>query len=130
MSIPGVGPLIATALVLAVGYTRQFKTARDLSAWLGLTPGQYCTGGKTKLTGISERGNAYILTLLVHGARVSCLHLDRSKDRLGVWLDQAASQLHHNKMVVALANKMARIAWVILTKTGSLYERRDPRFAV
>ena len=129
-SIPGVGPLIATALVSAVGDARQFKTARDLSAWLGLTPGQYSTGGKTKLTGISKRGNTYVRTLFIHGARASCQHLDRSKDRLGVWLDQAAARLHHNKLVVALANKMARIAWVILTKAGSLYERRDPRFAV
>lgn len=128
VSIPGVGQLTATALVAAVGDARQFKTARDLSAWLGLTPGQYSTGGKTHLTGISKRGNSYVRKLLIHGARSCCMHLDRAKDRLGIWIGEVESRLHHNKLVVALANKLARIAWVILTKAGALYERRDPQF--
>jgi len=128
-TIPGVGQLTATALVAAVGDARQFKTARDLSAWLGLTPAQYSTGGKTHLTGISKRGNSYVRKLLIHGARSCCMHLDRTKDRLGAWIDQIEARLHHNKLVVALANKLARIAWVILTKAGALYERRDPQFA-
>ena len=119
----------ATALVAAVGDARQFKTARDLSAWLGLTPAQYSTGGKTHLTGISKRGNSYVRKLLIHGARSCCMHLDRTKDRLGAWIDQIEARLHHNKLVVALANKLARIAWVILTKAGALYERRDPQLA-
>lgn len=125
-TIPGVGQLTATALVAAVGDARQFKTARDLSAWLGLTPAEYSTGGKTHLIGISKRGNSYVRKLLIHGARSCSMHLDRSKDRLGVWIGQIEGRLHHNKMVVALANKLARIAWVILTKPGALYERRTP----
>lgn len=125
-TIPGVGQLTATALIAAVGDARQFKTARDLSAWLGLTPAQYSTGGKTHLTGISKRGNSYVRKLLIHGARACSMHLDRTKDRLGMWLEQMEGRLHHNKMVVALANKLARIAWVILTKPGALYERRAP----
>lgn len=128
-TIPCVGQLTATALLAAVGDARQFKTARDLSAWLGLTPAQYSTGGKTHLTGISKRGNSYVRKLLIHGARSCCMHLDRTKDRLGAWIDQIEGRLHHNKLVVALANKLARIAWVILTKAGALYERRDPQFA-
>lgn len=126
-TIPGVGQLTATALVAAVGDARQFRTARDLSAWLGLTPAQYSTGGKAHLTGISKRGNSYVRRLLIHGARSCSMHLDRTKDRLGVWIEQIAGRLHHNKMVVALANKLARIAWVILTKPGALYERRVPQ---
>lgn len=126
-TIPGVGQLTATALIAAVGDARQFKTARDLSAWLGLTPGQYSTGGKTHLTGISKRGNSYVRKLLIHGARSCSMHLDRTKDRLGLWIEQIEGRLHHNKMVVALANKLARIAWVILTKPGALYERLAPQ---
>jgi len=128
-TIPGVGQLTATALVAAVGDARQFKTARDLSAWLGLTPAEYSTGGKTHLIGISKRGNSYVRKLLIHGARSCSMHLDRTKDRLGVWIGQIEGRLHHNKMVVALANKLARIAWVILTKPGALYERRAPHLA-
>ena len=67
------------------------------------------TGGKTKLTGISKLGNTYVRTLFIHGARSTCKNLDPAKDRLGVWLDQAQARLHHNKLVVALANKMARM---------------------
>lgn len=126
-TIPGVGQLTATALVAAVGDARQFKTARDLSAWLGLTPAQYSTGGKTHLTGISKRGNSYVRKLLIHGARSCSMHLDRTKDRLGLWIEALEGRLHHNKMVVALANKLARIAWVVLTKPGALYERRVPQ---
>lgn len=73
-----------------------------------------------------KRGNSYVRKLLIHGARACSMHLDRTKDRLGVWLEQMEGRLHHNKMVVALANKLARIAWVILTKPGALYERRAP----
>lgn len=128
-TIPGIGQLTATALIAAAGDARQFRTARDLSAWLGLTPAQYSTGGKTHLTGISKRGNSYVRKLLIHGARSCCMHLDRTRDQLGTWIAQLEGRLHHNKLVVALANKIARIAWVILTKAGALYKRRDPQLA-
>ena len=127
-SVPGIGQLTATAIVAAVGGGKQFRSARDLAAWVGLTPAQYSTGGKTTLLGISKRGNGYVRRLLIHGARSCMIHLDRTRDRLGAWLDGLASRMHANKVVVALANKLARIAWVILTKPGALYERRDPRF--
>ncbi len=128
-SIPGVGVLGATALVAAVGDGKQFRKARDMAAWLGLAPAQYSTGGKPHLLGISKRGNPYIRRLLIHGARSCVIHLDRQRDRLGAWLDALGARLHPNKVAVALANKLARIAWVILTTPGATYERRDPRFA-
>jgi transposase len=128
MTIPGIGALGATALLAAVGNGRQFQKARDLAAWLGLVPREYSTGGKQKLLGISKRGNRYVRKLLVHGARSCFRHLDRTKDRLGSWLDGLQARMHPNKAVVALAAKMARIVWVVLTKPGALYERRDPAF--
>lgn len=126
MTVPGIGPLGATALVAAAGSGRQFKKARDLAAWLGLVPRQHSTGGKTTLLGIGKRGNGYLRRLIVHGARSCVIHLDRSRDRLGAWLNQLLARMHKNKVVVALAAKIARIAWVILNRPGATYERRDP----
>lgn len=129
LTIPGVGPLGASALLAAVGHGQQFKKARDMAAWLGLVPKQYSTGGRSTLMGISKRGNAYVRRLLIHGARSCMMHLDRSRNRLGAWIDQLQTRMHVNKVVVALANKIARIAWVIINRPGVLYERVDPAFA-
>jgi transposase len=128
-SIPGIGDLTGTALIAAVGDGKQFKRARDMAAWLGLTPAQYSTGGKTKLLGISKRGNPYVRRLLIHGARSCVLHLDRTRDRLGAWIAQLQKRMHANKVAVAVANKIARIAWVILNRPGATYERIAPSFA-
>ena len=125
MTVPGIGPLAATAIVAAAGDGRQFKRARDMAAWLGLVPREYSTGGKTTLMGISKRGNRYLRRLLVHGARACVTRMDRSRDRLGEWLDGLERRMHRNKVTVALAAKIARIAWVILTRRGALYERRE-----
>ena len=100
-----------------------------MAAWLGLVPGQQSTGGKTILRGISKRGNNYTRQLLIHGARSCIMHLNRSRDRLGAWLDQLRGRMHVNKVTVALAAKLARIAWVILTKPGAQNERREPTAA-
>ncbi len=129
MTIPGIGPLGATALLASIGDGMQFQKARDLAAWLGLVPRQHSTGGKTTLLGISKRGNGYVRRLLIHGARSCFTHMDRTRDRLGGWLNSLQSRMHRNKVIVALAAKMARIAWVILNRPGALYERRDPAFA-
>ena len=129
MTIPGVGPLAATALLAAVGDARQFKRGRDLSDWLGLVPAQHSTGGKATLLGISKRGNSYVRRLLIHGARSCVMHTDRTRHRWGIWLDALAERVHVNKLTVALANKIARMAWVILTRPGATYQRQDPRFA-
>ncbi len=126
MTVPGIGPLVATALLASAGDGRQFRKARDLAAWLGLVPKQHSTGGKAVLLGISKRGNSYTRRLLVHGARSCLIHLNRSRDVLGAWLDQLRTRMHVNKVTVALAAKLARIAWVILTTPGALYERRQP----
>ena len=128
-SIPGIGPLGASALVAAVGDAKQFRRARDLSAWLGLVPKQNSTGGKPKLGNISKQGNTYIRTLLIHGARACMIHLNREHDCLGLWIDQLLSRMHKNKVIVALANKIARIAWVVLTKSSQVYKRNDPIYS-
>jgi transposase len=116
-SIPGVGVLNATALVAAVGDASSFAKARDLGAWLGLVPKQSSTGGKARLLGISKRGNVYLRTLLIHGARAALPSLSQSNTPLGRWLKAMIERgVHRNAVVVALANKLARIAWAILRK--------------
>ena len=114
--IPGVGPITATALISAVGDGKQFKCGRDLAAWLGLTPKQHSSGGKERLLGISKRGDAYLRTLLIHGAR-SVLRVSAKKtDSLNCWLQNVCDRRNKNIAAVALANKNARIIWAILTK--------------
>jgi len=114
--IPGVGPITATAIISAVGDGKQFKCGRDLAAWLGLTPKQHSSGGKERLLGISKRGDAYLRTLLIHGAR-SVLRVSAKKtDSLNCWLQNVCDRRNKNIAAVALANKNARIIWAILTK--------------
>jgi transposase len=125
-SIPGVGVLNATALVAAVGDASNFAKARDLGAWLGLVPKQSSTGGKARLLGISKRGNTYLRTLLIHGARAALPSLSQSDTPLGRWLKAMIERgVHRNAVVVALANKLARIAWAILRKEAR-FERSYP----
>ncbi len=124
MTIPSIGPLAATGLLAAAGKATQFRKARHMAAWLGLTPREHFTGGKTTLLGISKRGSSYLRRLFMHGARSCLLHLDRSRDRLGGWLDGLQKRMHNNKAVVALAAKMARVAGVVITKPGATYDRR------
>lgn len=116
-SIPGVGVLNATALIPAVGNASGFARGRDLGAWLGLVPRQQTTGGKPRLLGISKRGNTYLRTLLIHGARAALPSLSQSDIPLGRWLKGMIEVgVHRNPVVVALANKLARIAWAVLRK--------------
>lgn len=116
MEIPGVGPTIATALVAAVGTGSSFDKGRDLAAWLGLVPRQITTGGKAKLIGISKHGNRYLRKLFIHGAR-TVLHLVRDRTSpITAWADGLKERAHVNVAAVAMANKMARIAWAVLTK--------------
>lgn len=116
MSIPGIGPMTATAMVAAIGDGTQFTQGRGLSAWLGLVPQQYTTGGKPRLLGISKRGNRYLRTLLIHGARAVLAQAHRHDDALRRWIQDLSSRVHRNKAAVALANKLARIAWAVLTR--------------
>ena len=113
-TIPGIGVINSTALLAAVGDASAFAKGRDLAAWLGLTPRQHSTGGRTKLLGISKRGNKYLRTQLIHGARAAMAHLAAKPNRLGAWLQQLLARAHPNVVVVALAAKLARIAWAVL----------------
>jgi transposase len=119
-AIPGIGPLTATAIISAIGNGAEFKKGRGFAAWLGLVPAQYSTGGKQKLLGISKRGNCYLRKLLVHGARAVLQTKDKQSSGLSTWLTQLTSRTHHNVAAVALANKMARMAWAVLAK-GEAY---------
>lgn len=120
LTVPGIGPLVATALVAAVGNGAMFSKGRELAAWLGLVPRQHSTGGKPTLLGISKRGNRYVRILLIHGARSCLQHLKRQQHQIGSWMTQLEQRVHKNKVAVALANKMARIAWAILAR-GEVY---------
>ena len=122
-SIPGIGPMTATALVAAVGDARQFARGRDLAASLGLTPGQHSSGGKERLLGITKHGDSYLRTLLVHGARAVLKVAGRKDDPRSRWVMSVAARRHKNVAAVALANKMARIAWALLTRGGT-YDSR------
>ena len=114
MTIPGIGVLNATALIAAIGQGESFARGRDLAAWLGLVPRQVTTGGKPRLVGISKRGNKYLRKLLIHGARAALPTLLESATPLGAWLRGLVARMHKNAAVVALANKLARMAWAVL----------------
>jgi transposase len=126
MAIPGVGPVTATAVVASIGNGTEFRKGRSFAAWLGLVPEQRSTGGKQKLLGISKRGNSYLRKLLVHGARAVLQCRDKQSPGLSAWLSQLAARAHTNIVAVALANKMARIVWAVLSK-GEAY--RPPLLA-
>ena len=115
-SIPGIGVLGATALVAAVGDGEAFRRARDLPAWLGLLPRQMTTGGKPRLLGITKRGNRYLRMLLIHGARAAMPSLSKQETPLGQWLRGLLARAHRNVAIVALAAKLARIAWATLRR--------------
>jgi transposase len=119
-TIPGVGPLVATATVAAIGNGAAFRKGREFAAWLGLIPRQHSTGGKARLLGISKRGNIYLRRLFIHGARAMLLRVKYDTGRLGQWAHQLELRAPRNKVVVAVANKLARIAWAVLA-TGNEY---------
>lgn len=113
-SIPGIGPLTATALIGAIGNASAFENARQLAAWLGLVPRQDSSGGKERLLGISKRGDVYLRTLLIHGARSVLMRVKSRANQADGWLARLAERRHPNIAAVALANKNARIVWALL----------------
>lgn len=123
-TIPGIGPLNATAFVASVGKGEAFGRGRDLAAWLGLVPRQMTTGGKPRLVGITKRGNGYLRRMLIHGARAALPTLAKGRTPLGEWLQGLLSRAHMNKVVVALAARMARIIWAVL-KSRRPFEMRE-----
>jgi transposase len=125
MTVPGIGPIISSAMVSAIGEGAAFARGRDFSAWLGLVPRQMSTGGRTILGRISKRGNTYLRTLFIRGARVILLRPENwPKHSFGPWLQAASRRLHRNVLAVALANKLARIAWSVLAGERHYEARR------
>ena len=121
MTIPGVGVIVASALVAAVVQAESFERGRDLAGWLGLVPRQFTTGGKPKLLGISKRGNKYLRRQLIHGARAALPYVAERDTPLGRWAKGLASRAHRNVAIVAFANKLAE------TRLGSAAVRRTVR---
>jgi transposase len=119
MTIPGVGPITALGMVATLGNARDFKNARQLAAWLGLTPKQHSSGGKARLGGVTKRGNDYLRTLLVQGARAAMQHASRAAPtRLSRWTSELVARRGYHKANIALAAKNARIVWAILARGG------------
>jgi transposase len=111
--IPGIGPITATAMIATIGDARQFENGRQLAAWLGIVPKQHSTGGKARLLGISKRGDRYLRTLLIHGARAVIRIAERKADAES-WVKRLLERRHKNVAAVALANKNARTIWALL----------------
>ena len=128
MAVPGIGPVVSSAMVAAIGDGAAFAKARDFGAWLGLVPKQLSTGDRTLLRGISKRGNRYLRTMFTQGARSVLLRrVTWANHSFGRWLEAAAPRLHHNVLAVALANKLARIAWSVLTRESGYPRTPDAR---
>jgi transposase len=124
MTVPGIGPIISSATVAAIGTGDAFSKGRDFGAWLGLVPKQISTGDRTILGSISKRGNRYLRSLFVQAAWVVLVKVGpKHWDRYGLksWIEAARKRLHHNVLAIALANKLARIAWAVLNK-GRAFE--------
>ena len=115
-TIPGFGPIVASVFHSVVGHGESYRRGRDVSASIGLVPRQHSSGGKEVLLGISKRGDRYLRSLLIHGARSVVIQAKAKDDHLSRWINRLVSARGFNKAVVALANKMARIGWVILAK--------------
>ncbi len=111
--IPGIGPITASALVASIGDAKNFDNGRQLAAWPGLVPRQHSSGGKQALLGISKRGDTYLRTLLIHGARAAVRSAERKTDT-DTWLKRLLGRRHKNVAAVALANKNARTVWALL----------------
>ena len=116
MTLPGVGPIVATALAASIGDPRQFQSGREMAAWIGLVPRQYSTGGKSRLGGVGRRANHYLRRQLVHGARAVALRLKTKTDPRSRWFQAVIDRRGFNKGIVAMANKTVRIAWAMLMR--------------
>jgi transposase len=116
VAMPGVGPVTATAIIATIGNGAAFRKGRDFAAWLGVVPEEHSTGGKQTLWQIPRRGNQYLRRLFVQGARAVMRFRNKQSSGLSAWLTQLTARTHHNVAIVALANKLARMAWAVLAK--------------
>ena len=116
----GIGPITASAMVASVGAALEFRNGRQFAAWLGLTPPQYCSGGKTRLGHITRRGDPYLRTLLIMGARAVLQSAARHTDRLSRWALALKARRGYQRTCVAIAAKNARILWVLLARGQTL----------
>jgi transposase len=125
VKIPGIGPVTATAVIAAIGNGAAFRKGRDFAAWMGVVPREYSTGGKQKLLGISKRGNRYLRKLFVQCARAVLQQKTKQAPVLKAWLEKLTARTHRHVAAVALANKLARMAWAVLA-TGEAYRAPLP----
>jgi transposase len=126
MSVPGIGPVISSAVVAAVGSGEAFTRGRDFGAWLGLVPKQFSTGGRSILGGITKRGSRYLRMLFVQAARVIMMRRKLwPQFSFGAWLEQAAARMNRFKLAIAFANKLARIAWSVLRRNQAFDAARE-----
>ena len=117
VAMPGVGPVTATAIIATIGNGAAFGKGRDFAAWLGVVHAEHWTGGKQTLWKIPQRGNQYLRRLFVQGARAVMQHRNKRSSGLIAWLAQLTARTHHNVAIVALANKLARMAWAVLARS-------------
>jgi len=125
VKIPGIGPVTATAVIAAIGNGAAFHKGREFAAWMGVVPREHSTGGRQKLLGISKRGNRYLRKLFVQGARAVLQQKTKQTPGLKAWLEKLTARTHRNVAAVALANKLARMAWAVLA-TGEAYRAPLP----
>jgi transposase len=114
--VEGIGPLTATVIIAAISNGRAFANGRQFAAWLGLVPRQNASGGKTRLMGISKRGDPYLRTLLIHGARSVVYRATNKTDKRSLWIEDKQQRLGTTKACVAVANKNSRIVWSLIAR--------------
>ena len=119
-------PLVATAIVAAIGNGAAFHKGREFAAWMGLVPKQYSTGGNAKLASISKRGNRYLRKILIHGARAVVLRSKRDRIAMGEWMTALEARVPRNVLIVAKANKLAWIAWAVLSSGQDYRAVQEP----
>ena len=114
--VPGVEPIVGSEIISAVGNGKQFKNGRNMAAWIGLKPRLYASGDSSRMGGMSKRGNQALRRLLIHGARSVVNWSENKTDALSLWIQTLLKRMHYCKVVVAVANKIARMIWAVLAK--------------
>ncbi len=129
MSLPGIGPVTAASIVSSIGDARDFQNARQLAAWVGLTPRQHSTGGKQRILGISKAGNRGLRTLLIHGGRAVLMNAGKKRDRRSKWAAELKERVGMNKAAVAMAHKNIRTVYALLKNGGEYDQNFRPKLA-